>query len=599
MKTLLCFIAALGLSVAPALATPVTTQPNAVGMIVSPCSNNVPLVGTGSGNPEGCWGTGALGTVAGLNLGISVANPGTGNAEFLLPVKTNTASGSSCTTSCTYNSSDLFQKTRRSNSGTAMTDTFPASSTTGLANGTRIDIANVDASANDTITAGSGTTINGNATYVIPAGRDIWFVYDLANTMWRIDANTGSALLMPTPTRAGDIVYWNGTAWVSVAGNNTGTQFLQETASGVPSWNTVSGSGTVTSATIAGGNGIGVTGTCTITSTGTCTVALSPPDSSTWNASGIANLVALGIGEAVPSAGNINISGNYQVAGTQIAASNLGNGTTGTGAIVLKTSPTLLGTVTEPDSSTWTSSGIGSLVALGVGEVVPTGGNVNISGGYQIAGASVLSSTTLGSGITASSLTSVGANLTVGTASGANILNINGAASGAGSGPYLNFEAGGVQTGAIGGYSAIIGGAYHAGVTIYSAVAINLVATSPSTASCSSGLQTSSTGQLSCISSTQRYKNSIEDLPDADALATVLRLQPVTYRFNDDAPVADAGEEAVGLTAEQSYSVDTRLAGVDKDGRPLTVRTDRIVGELVGAIRALRTELDSVKRQIR
>ena len=36
---------------------------------------------------------------------------------------------------------DFFQKTRRTNSGTAMTDSLPASSTTGLVNGTRIDIA--------------------------------------------------------------------------------------------------------------------------------------------------------------------------------------------------------------------------------------------------------------------------------------------------------------------------------------------------------------------------------------------------------------------------------------------------------------------------
>lgn len=45
-------------------------------------------------------------------------------------------------------------------------------------------------------------------------------------------------------------------------------------AAGLPSWGSCSsGSGTVTSATIAAGSGIGVTGTCTITTSGTCTVA--------------------------------------------------------------------------------------------------------------------------------------------------------------------------------------------------------------------------------------------------------------------------------------------------------------------------------------
>lgn len=78
--------------------------------------------------------------------------------------------------------------------------------------------------------------------------------------------------LAPTPTRAGDILYWNGSAWVTLAGNNSGTQFLQENASGVPSWATVAGSGTVTSVAIAGAGGLTTSGTCTITSTGTCTL---------------------------------------------------------------------------------------------------------------------------------------------------------------------------------------------------------------------------------------------------------------------------------------------------------------------------------------
>ena len=72
--------------------------------------------------------------------------------------------------------------------------------------------------------------------------------------------------LFPPATRAGDILYWNGSGWTHLAGNNSGTQFLQETAGGVPSWATASGSGTVTS--IATGNGLSGG---TITSTGTLT----------------------------------------------------------------------------------------------------------------------------------------------------------------------------------------------------------------------------------------------------------------------------------------------------------------------------------------
>lgn len=79
--------------------------------------------------------------------------------------------------------------------------------------------------------------------------------------------------ISPTPTRPGDIVYYNGTNWVALAGNNIGNRFLQEDGVGVPSWVTAPGTGTVTSAVVAAGTGIAVSGTCTITTTGTCTVA--------------------------------------------------------------------------------------------------------------------------------------------------------------------------------------------------------------------------------------------------------------------------------------------------------------------------------------
>lgn len=83
--------------------------------------------------------------------------------------------------------------------------------------------------------------------------------------------------IAPTPTRAGDVIYWNGTAWVTIAGNNSGTQVLSENSSGVPAWLTPTGTGTVTSVTITAGSGVDISGTCptAITTTGTCAIALS------------------------------------------------------------------------------------------------------------------------------------------------------------------------------------------------------------------------------------------------------------------------------------------------------------------------------------
>lgn len=77
------------------------------------------------------------------------------------------------------------------------------------------------------------------------------------------------------------------------------------------------------------------------TFTGTMTM----PDASTWTNLGISKAVAISTGSAtLPASGNVNVSGQYQVNGSQIAASNLSNGTTGSGSVVLNTSPTMAGT---------------------------------------------------------------------------------------------------------------------------------------------------------------------------------------------------------------------------------------------------------------
>lgn len=119
--------------------------------------------------------------------------------------------------------------------------------------------------------------------------------------------------ITPTPTRAGDLMYWNGSSWVTLAGNNSGTQFLQENSSGVPSWATVSGTGTMTSATVTAGAGMGTfTGTCTSTTVLNCTIV-----GSAAQLPGIASNTAA-------SAGNLGE--------TQVANVVIGSGTTLTNA---------------------------------------------------------------------------------------------------------------------------------------------------------------------------------------------------------------------------------------------------------------------------
>lgn len=111
--------------------------------------------------------------------------------------------------------------------------------------------------ANNTLTARIASDVSGLGTGIAAA---------LANSL-----NASGGVVSPTPTRAGDLIYWNGSTWVSLAGNNSGTQFLQENSSGLPSWVTVSGTGTVTSLTAGYGVAFSSGSTCTTS----CTVSLS------------------------------------------------------------------------------------------------------------------------------------------------------------------------------------------------------------------------------------------------------------------------------------------------------------------------------------
>lgn len=88
------------------------------------------------------------------------------------------------------------------------------------------------------------------------------------------------------PTSAGTVAYWNGSAWVLLAGNNSGTKTLTEDASGNPSWS-ASGAGSVTSIT----QGTGLTFS-TSPCTTTCTISLSTPVSSANGGTGVASPTA-------------------------------------------------------------------------------------------------------------------------------------------------------------------------------------------------------------------------------------------------------------------------------------------------------------------
>jgi hypothetical protein len=169
--------------------------------------------------------------------GTSVADPGTGALENLLPVQTFTGA------SHIFVAADLYRETRRSNSGSAMTDTFPGTSTAGLANGTMIQLNNVDASASITVSAGTGTTLNGNASVTIPPTRSTKWVYDAPNSVWRTTMNSLAGVNGPSSATSGDIASFSGT---------TGT-LIQDSGKALPAGTVVgtSDTQTLTNKTIA------------------------------------------------------------------------------------------------------------------------------------------------------------------------------------------------------------------------------------------------------------------------------------------------------------------------------------------------------------
>lgn len=158
--------------------------------------------------------------------GSSVADPGNNKLEMLLPVQTNKANGSACAGSCVFTATDFFHLTRRSNAGSAMTDTLPSSAAVGLTTGTRISIKNVDGTATDTISAGSGTTIEGNPSYSLVASLQVDLAYDASASTWRVVSNNPSASV-PFPIALTSIAALraNTTPWpaVTVTGWYTGS----------------------------------------------------------------------------------------------------------------------------------------------------------------------------------------------------------------------------------------------------------------------------------------------------------------------------------------------------------------------------------------
>lgn len=90
----------------------------------------------------------------------------------------------------------------------------------------------------------------------------------------------------------------------------------------------------------------------------------------------------------------------------------------------------------------------------------------------------------------------------------------------------------------------------------------------------------------SCITSSQRFKNTIEPLATSSGLAEVLQLNPVSFQYNSDIGITGT---QVGFIAEQVQRVDPRLVVLDASSTPFTVRYEQLTSILAKAIQEIGT----------
>ncbi|MGA3308680.1 MAG: hypothetical protein ABSD08_08700 [Xanthobacteraceae bacterium] len=259
------------------------------------------------------------------------------------------------------------------------------------------DTITISRAGSDTISGATSAVLNMAYGYVAMEsnGSNAWTIVDSSSEALASVAITGGTINGTTvgATTAAAGAFTTLSASSTVSGSGFSTYLASPPAIG----GTAAAAVTATSLTATGAVSLSPeNNNVTLSPTGSGEVIINPAIAGTINNMAIggttrasAVVTALGVGESAPGAGIVNVSGSYQVAGSQISAANLSDGTTGTGAIVKANAPAFTGNPT-------------GITALGINESTPGTGIVNISGTYQVGGSQIstanLSDGTTGTG---------------------------------------------------------------------------------------------------------------------------------------------------------------------------------------------------------
>jgi len=200
---------------------------------------------------------------------------------------------------------------------------------------------------------------------------------------------------------------------------------------------------------------------------------------------------------------------------------------------------------------------------------------------YEINGTSVLSGSTLGSGVTASSLTSVGT-IATGTWQGSVIATTYG-----GTGNSSGYASGGAASAA----TATVVDDTATNATYYPMLAQGTSGNTAPKVSSTKLTFNPSTGQLTATdlnsSSDKRLKKNIKTV--TSALDTVGALRGVSFDWKE------GNGKAIGLIAQEVQEVLPEIVSADDNGY-LVIRYNNVVGVLVEAIKELKADFEAYKK---